>query len=324
MRRLLVILLFISIWNIGLSQKDKPLLVDFTPSECDANEDADRLLTRIIDYWFVGDTLLVEVGTKATCCVDFIPEIKFENDTLNLLFTETGSPCMCMCCYQFIYHIKGIRDENIGIKLQGKPIEFSEEKYLTYPVSFEILNGDTINYVDKYGFKQGLWFSKDDTTGSYFKAFAKDDEWQYRESIGYKTDGKVYDIYINHDYEASIFTKFIDSSIIDRHTLRNGDYFQSTKFYPNGVLKKLTITGTSEYFIWKEFYPNGKLRKERFQGDPENLWAKYYYDTGELMALFYVHKESEFGSPIHKWICYEKNGELIDLQKLVDAKLIEK
>ena len=38
-----------------------------------------------------------------------------------------------------------------------RTIELSDEKYITYPVQFELLNGDTINYTDKYGFKQGKW-----------------------------------------------------------------------------------------------------------------------------------------------------------------------
>jgi hypothetical protein len=51
--------------------------------------------------------------------------------------------------------VKGIKDKNVEIKFQSKDIELSDEKFKTYPARFKILNGDTVNYTDRYGLRQG-------------------------------------------------------------------------------------------------------------------------------------------------------------------------
>jgi hypothetical protein len=63
-------------------------------------------------------------------------------------------------------------DKEVKIKFQNKDIELSEEKFKTYPTKFKILDGDTINFVDKYGFKQGKWTYLNDSLMStgYFEA----------------------------------------------------------------------------------------------------------------------------------------------------------
>jgi len=150
-------------------------LVDFQPSECDETSDPYHLKTRIIDQEFHGDTLQIKVATKATCCVDFIPSITYNQDTLNLLFEETGIECECICCYQFNYHITGLKDKNFGVKLLSKAVEQSDEKYKTYPVEYFVFNGDTTGYKDKYGLRQGIHVSE--FRGKLLYRHIKDDQY---------------------------------------------------------------------------------------------------------------------------------------------------
>lgn len=137
-------------------------LVDFTYSDCDESIDVTRVNTRIVGISYVNDTLQIEVGTVALCCVDFIPSISFRNDTLNLLFEETGIPCECECCYQFVYSISGLNNKLIEVELQSKHIELSSDKYYTYPLQYFTYNNDTIGFKDKYGLKQGVFIFKED------------------------------------------------------------------------------------------------------------------------------------------------------------------
>jgi hypothetical protein len=152
MKNLILILLIL----IYSQAKGQVQLLNFTPSQCDQGENPERIKTRIVSQHFEGDIFKVEVGTIATCCVSFIPAVEFKNSVLHLRFRETGNACTCDCCYQFVYHIAGLKGKKFTIKLQDQKIEYSQEKYLTYPVKFNKVGKDTINYVDKYGFKQGL------------------------------------------------------------------------------------------------------------------------------------------------------------------------
>lgn len=136
-------------------------LIKFVPSQCDESEDPFRISTRIVNQGYDHDIFKIEVGTTSVCCVDFIPSISYIKDTLFLGLEETGEACKCICCYQFIYHIKGLKGEKFVVKLQNKLVKLSLEKYITYPIKFKISNKDTINFIDKYGFRQGLHISDD-------------------------------------------------------------------------------------------------------------------------------------------------------------------
>jgi len=157
-----------------IQAQDSVSLAGFTPSTCDANEEVSRLKRRIIDQWYSNDTLLVEIASTATCCVDFLPSIEYNNQILELNFTETGEFCECMCCYQFIYKIVGLKGQEFTIHLNDKPIQKSDDKYLTYPVRFDIYNGDTVNYFDKYGQRQGVFLSHLKSNKPMLKMIYKD------------------------------------------------------------------------------------------------------------------------------------------------------
>lgn len=152
----ITIVLFL-LTRIAICQESQIKLFKFSNSTCDNEQEASRIRTRIISKDISTNILTVKISATATCCVGFNPKILFKKEILNLDFEETGTPCECTCCYEFIYQIVGIKNDNIKITFRNKNIETSDEKYLTYPVKYKILHGDTINQVDKYGLKQGVW-----------------------------------------------------------------------------------------------------------------------------------------------------------------------
>lgn len=315
----------IIISNLLYSQiNNSPKLVNFIPSECDKETEVYRLRTRIIDKWYNNDTLKIEVGTSATCCVDFVPSIEFKNDTLNLIFIETGEACECMCCYQFIYSIIGIGKKNVNIKLNGAAVELSSEKYLTYPIEYEISNSDTINYLDKYGLKQGEWIFKSDSSLDYSRAFAKDDNWIFQEFISYHDSLHVKNVSVNHEYKASSSNHFYENGLLKKSFTRNKNFYQQLNFYPNGILKSIRILGSDDYYYDKEYYESGKLFIETFPDNEEDLYQKYYYESGQLMALYYIHKEDDFDEPEYQWICYNEEGYEIDKSVLIEQGYIKR
>jgi hypothetical protein len=138
-------------------------LFGFRNSTCEQETSAKGLRTRIIKKEFKQNILTIEIAATATCCVDFIPKIAFSKGVINLDFEETGAGCECSCCYEFIYQIDGIKNEEIKITFRGKEIEQTSEKYLTYPINYQLSNGDTINQTDKYGLRQGIWLHPKDS-----------------------------------------------------------------------------------------------------------------------------------------------------------------
>jgi hypothetical protein len=152
-------LILLTLFTLAASGQEVNL-VDFKPSECDQNGESDRIISRIVSETNHNDTLQIEIGTVATCCVDFTPSIEFRKDTLRLSYVETGEFCECYCCYQFTYFITGLVDEKFVTTLQDEVIEMSKEKYKTYPIEYFIFKGDTTGYLDKYGHRQGVYISE--------------------------------------------------------------------------------------------------------------------------------------------------------------------
>ena len=181
MKRHNIYILIISLISLNVIGQKSNLIV-FLPSTCDLNEDVLRIRERISEMYLKHDTLVINVGFVANCGYSESPITGgaiFENDTLYLTYgfkhnfmdtiVENGDTVVyvsmnyaeCDCCFEFMYLLREIPSTDIPIKLNDRTIFFHLEKYLTYPVEFEKLDGDTINYIDKYGFRQGKWLQKD-------------------------------------------------------------------------------------------------------------------------------------------------------------------
>jgi hypothetical protein len=135
-------------------------LIEFTQSACDRESNPYRMKPRIISMSQSIDTLLLEIGLAATCCLDYLPNIKYLSDTLYLNFgiKDEGEACACSCCYSFNFKIKGVDISRLTVKFYNMIIELSTEKYwANHTPTFVIIEGDTLNRKDKFGFRQGIW-----------------------------------------------------------------------------------------------------------------------------------------------------------------------
>lgn len=135
-------------------------LIEFSQSACDRESNPYRMKPRIISMKQSADTLLLEIGLAATCCLDYLPQIKYLTDTLYLNFDikNEAEGCACWCCYSFNYKLRGIYASGLTVKYSNMIIELSNEKYwANYQPTFIIIEGDTLNRKDKFGFRQGIW-----------------------------------------------------------------------------------------------------------------------------------------------------------------------
>jgi len=158
MKSILIIIVFL-LPGIVCSQQ----IVDYSLSSCDRNSHPDFLIHRIVHKEIKNDTLSLIIGFPENCCVRMNPKMSYKNDTLYLIESAPDTSihekiyCFCDCCFELNLLISGIQDTNFVLKADGIVLRLSSEKYRTYPISFYLENGDTINYTDKYGLRQGLW-----------------------------------------------------------------------------------------------------------------------------------------------------------------------
>lgn len=162
-------IIILSIGNGFGQETEKIELLNYNQSVCDQSSDPYRLKPRIISFQQNKDTLNIDIGFATTCCLEYIPEIKYAKDTLHITYNiKDGSyACSCICCYNFHHEIKGINSSKLTVKLYDEIIELSDEKYKTYEPTFTLIKNDTINLTDKYGQKQGIWNTYGKNYGKY-------------------------------------------------------------------------------------------------------------------------------------------------------------
>jgi hypothetical protein len=69
----------------------------------------------------------------------------------------------CNCCFTFNITLKGFNHSaDYKFIANDEEIPFTEHRFPIKPISFEIFEGDTINYRNLYGFMQGRWILRND------------------------------------------------------------------------------------------------------------------------------------------------------------------
>lgn len=228
-------------------------LFGFKNSTCDGEIESFRLKTRIISKELSGDLLTVHIAATATCCVDFVPKTTFKKGILDLDFEETGTPCECNCCYEFTYQIKGITDDKIKITFKNKDIEQSDEKFETYPVSFKMLNGDTINYTDKYGLKQGIWILGADTVLKK----------RYFEYVDNRVV-RLVKLYPNGQIESELIREKIHFSADNKIYFEYSEFNKLVEYYESGQKKKECYNNKQEHY---NSYEKGTCKEWNEKGE---------------------------------------------------------
>jgi hypothetical protein len=215
-------------------------LFGFASSECDHEADVHRVRQRIISKTLNDKILTIRIAATAACCVSFRPVAMVRDDGIYLDVEQFGTECECDCCYEFTYQVAGVDTENIPVIFRGKQIEVTSEKYVTFPVRFRLVNGDTINYVDKYGFKQGRWSLPGDSLLARGYLEFTDDVSLIE--VKYYPDGKTLSVMTRERIVRDTFgTRYITYTNWNRYT----------EYYESGAVKRECVA-KDDHTSWKQ------------------------------------------------------------------------
>lgn len=161
--------------------------------------------------------------------------------------------------------------------------------------TFEIYNGDTINYVDANNLKQGLW-----------KIFN-----HMKNLPGYRPDQVVEEGYYKDSRKTGIWKRYYPNGNIKDEieyiNNRTGGYYKI--YYENGQLQEEGYWKNNRNVgTFKRYYENGNLAQEfnfNESGKREGV-QKYYYENGQLM----IEGEWQDGKEAGVVKEYYENGEL--------------
>ncbi len=174
-------------------------MIDFNSSEClNENIGERNYLNRIVEHSISEDIHNYEIFVVTNCSRASEGEVELKNDTLNLIYhgyrktdtiienktdsTETlvitewvEEYADCDCAFNLKYKIKGLKNMKYVVLANNKPIQKTEHKYpVKQKPAFDIIDNDTINYIDIYGHKQGLHIWRLNDNRIYAKINFKD------------------------------------------------------------------------------------------------------------------------------------------------------
>jgi len=292
---------------------DEIRLSRWSSEACDNTFDPYRLKTRISSIEYTDTSTIFTVHLSENCCITFKPQIKYYNNKLVLLPYEkyTGDYCGCNCCFTIQYEISGLKGKKYKLYFKENEITQSNNYYDTVKPSFQIYNGEKINSVNKYGFKEGIWIT-------FYENGKEKDVSQYPEqslfyepypfwSKEYYPSGKL-SFYDRNDTSESWFedqelkSQFIKYKVGDttyekgfrkfENRILQKEYF--TKFYPTIFRSEFDIEYKDSGWITetvykKEYYQNGKP-KFIFGKDTSFSWL----ETGQIESKKYKSGSIEF------------------------------
>lgn len=233
-----------SLIEIQTENKTPVVLHRFIPSTCNGDLDPYQLKDRIVSKEIKNDSLYLTVAFAENCCLEIDPLITFDNSVLNIELSKGTQQyvCDCNCCYELTLVLTGLDKTEFLTTLQGDTIELSNEPYPTYPISFELYQGDTINLMNKYGEPQGLWLTFDDSTGQLTKKTFYSGQVLLRDKIDWM---EKYDIKGEKIVQTSGDTTWrYKNGVLNERTIGRGWGKNIVKYYSNGRQKSECIRFT--------------------------------------------------------------------------------
>ncbi len=270
-RNLHLLVILLCLFNI-CSAQNIPELISFENSECRSffkSVEKPRnvkfnLKDRITHIERYGDVLILELLLKENCSVadhsagnfsiigDTLRMEHFKPDTnadTSIVYTEEGDTiflisntsvnyeyCDCFFCYKYI--LRNIPESISFYKVNGIDIYFSNETFKKSLVTYDIFRGDTINYSDEYGRKQGLYMSFNNLN-------------QIRDSL-----------------------IFVDDDIIAG--MKKIEYFENGNIKHYHKISNQMINSTEENYyllLYTEFFENGQKMKECLCPFDRSCWG---------------------------------------------------
>lgn len=255
-------------------KSNKIKLIKVEPSQCNDKLSAQYLQDRIISKKIKGDTLFLHLGFSSDCCIEFNVEVAYKSNLLDIDLDNRDRKgvieyCLCNCCFELRLTILGIKDTTFRAFLKSQEVFLDKEVYKTYPEKFEIVDGDTINRINKYGFKRGFW-----------RTF-------YEDTMAVQSE-------IFHD-GANDFSEeeMIKEGLWGKYYFKNGNlsmkYDKDTMshYYSNGILKEKEVL-LKDGYILEKYHPNGQMKSNCRETiilvngtSQKNHSCKYWNEKGE-------------------------------------------
>ena len=343
----LLFLLGLSAWCYG--QPPAVKLLGFQSSACDEAASISRIQERIVSQAVQGDIYQVTIGTIANCAGIHAAETAMSGDTLKISYSQgimirktmpTGEPYeehlyfLCECCFEFTFTVQGVNRLPGVVAVNDSVLKYYPEKYKIYPVRFQLFEGDTINRVDKYGFRQGYWYEGKEHDG-YLSGRFRDDELVSLDRKEYYSPGKLKLVSIRNDTLSAFSTHYYENGALKSTYLQAGKYEEEKSFYPDGRLEKIKAKD-----LYRTYYPNGALRSEKPYRSPNHVREQFFYEDGRPMAIHYVKPGNSLQGVEHGngpgkaagqgskgdssglqswWECYDQQGRPVSREFLLEA-----
>ena len=237
----------------------------FFVEEIFGNGEKKKYRNRIIKRTYTNGQLQLFIGVKSIEKGNFFCKALASKDTLMLQFsilakenepTETGY----YTYREIAIEINGLQISPNTILLNEEEIIESDEKFLTFPASFEIIDRDTVNCTDKYGQRQGKWIEKisHNITESYYK----DSQLISASVTEYYASGNIESVYFhksNLKENEVYFRSYFESGEIKEENYRiiNTGIFKK-RWYPSGALFQENSYNGNKIEI-KQFRKNGLI-----------------------------------------------------------------
>lgn len=224
---------------------------------------------RIISKTKEKEKLKLSIGVKSMEKGKLFCESEISNDTLKLQFRVKGKVIdergELVEIGASKYREVEIEINNLNvipevILLNGEEIEETKELYLTFPIQFEIVDGDTINRKDKFGQRQGKWVVKmySTITESFYK------------------DSKLIEATMTKFYASNN----IESEYFYNPTSKVGDvYFRN--YFETGEIQEENYQIKETGIFKKKWGSNGVIIQENFYNG-EQIEMKQYDKNGKI------------------------------------------
>lgn len=224
------------------------------------------------------------------CCATLKPTIRFRNNRLVFLPYEkyTGDYCGCNCCFTISYEISGLTGKKYQTYFQGSEVTLSDNYYDTVKPSFKTYNGATINRINKYGFKEGLWMwfyedGKKELVSQYPDQSLFNDPFFPVWSKRYYPSGQL-TFYERKDTSESWFEDGETESQLIKYKVGDTAFEKGFRKFDNRLLSE-------EHF--EKFYPT--VFKSEFDPEykgegamTETVYRRNYYPNGKPKFLFTI------------------------------------
>lgn len=241
-----VLLLFLCSGAVSAQKDTLVRVVGFESSECLNEKYLSRVNNRIVAIEQKEDTVFVTISVVANCCIGSVPTVNVLGDTIqlgvhvkskNVIKNENDSvfeyyqtvSCDCKCCFNFKYVIKGIRDLDKVFRFNTKILWPSDDHYrrIREPL-YTIQNGDTVNFIDAYGFRYGKFTSVDSSRKEIVEVF-----------------------YCGQEACSGLFrrTRNLEGKLKFECYILSEDSYKMVYYYPDGSVKAICF---GEYFLFPE------------------------------------------------------------------------